>query len=593
MSEAMDPPGVQASQLKRCKTCDKETRHKLLPPARSGDQFSCFQCHNCARFMSFCNSCPAVRSGNKAYKVCENMRNHCLVHNSEEGDLSHFANKESRDNDNSVFDTAGEFDFYISEHEAEEILNHSFTKPQMTFDGFTWPDYGVDETNDYMRSEIDLYHLHNQENGGFRQACWRARYTGDVFSANNVTSTEDAKFMFYMTSLLNNNTQTMNEKLYYVFQEIIEKTGASLEDTGVCIPKNNKEAEATFLSGKRAIYNNILSPEVHVIDKHACFKLTDVISLHLAEGRDVEYTEIPHAETGRSELRLKREIHGCQAMNDILDLMKIFDEVMDTQPTYYGYFTTWSDTFLRSYIKQKMNNVWLYIITLPGGEGISKTSPYYTYCVAVGSGHLDHSAVIDWYCPQIEELMRGRKYYCGTRKKIIFARFGHVAGMGDSPEQSFTNKTMHLGTYGKIARHAGEVRADVLSDCPKCYQNRLHEMFSNPDDPANLDLCHQCCQWDLESDSNAKKKIEPPDKYPVTAHPNSPEQPFGRRVGEKYIIPVLQTYAWLVKAVVFAAFNVGQGWWTRQVMEAYLRTCGVAASVRDKIWSHWNQKPES
>ena len=49
-------------------------------------------------------------------------------------------------------------------------------------------------------------------------------------------------------------------------------------------------------------------------------------------------------------------------MDELLDVMK--DLVPVDEPTYYGWITTWSDSFLRSYVKQKLNNVWMYTITL-------------------------------------------------------------------------------------------------------------------------------------------------------------------------------------------------------------------------------------
>jgi len=44
---------------------------------------------------------------------------------------------------------------------------------------------------------------------------------------------------------------------------------------------------------------------------------------------------------------------------------------------YYAYITTWLDTFLRSYAKQKLNDVWMYTIKLIDPNH-STTSPYHT-----------------------------------------------------------------------------------------------------------------------------------------------------------------------------------------------------------------------
>ena len=79
---------------------------------------------------------------------------------------------------------------------------------------------------------------------------------------------------------------------------------------------------------------------------------------------------------------------------------------------------TWSDSFLRLYVKQKYNNVWMYTITLPDPGG-NATSPVHTYCVAVGAGALDHTSVIDWYATEVDSLMEGTDYYCAFMNKVI------------------------------------------------------------------------------------------------------------------------------------------------------------------------------
>ena len=111
---------------------------------------------------------------------------------------------------------------------------------------------------------------------------------------------------------------------------------------------------------------------------------------------------------------------------------------------FYGLMTTWSDSFLRSYVKQKMNNVWMCTITLPDPNNNS-TSPFHTYCVAVGQGNLDHTPVIEWYANEVSELMSGKEYYCAIRQKFIIAKIGVVASLADRPEKAFFIKNISLG----------------------------------------------------------------------------------------------------------------------------------------------------
>ena len=56
-------------------------------------------------------------------------------------------------------------------------------------------------------------------------------------------------------------------------------------------------------------------------------------------------------------------MHGCQAMTELIDETTTAEEL--ASDVYVMYITEWSDSFLRSYVKQRKNNVWMFTITLP------------------------------------------------------------------------------------------------------------------------------------------------------------------------------------------------------------------------------------
>ena len=94
----------------------------------------------------------------------------------------------------------------------------------------------------------------------------------------------------------------------------------------------------------------------------------------MALGRSIEFTVVPYPEFERNEqqLRIRDKIHGSEAMDELLGLMQTVHEANPAMDgSYLGYFTTWHDTFLRSYVKQRLNNVWLYIITFPESVRLS------------------------------------------------------------------------------------------------------------------------------------------------------------------------------------------------------------------------------
>ena len=225
----------------------------------------------------------------------------------------------------------------------------------------------------------------------------------------------------------------------------------------------------------------------------------------------------------------------------------------------------------------------MYTITLPDPGG-NATSPVHTYCVAVGAGALDHTSVIDWYATEVDSLMEGTDYYCAFMNKVIHVRMGVVAALADRPEKAYTLKTALLGLYGRIASWATGIVPDLLADCKVCFSKRLHCLLNDPYSKTNIPTCKDCCQWDLDSKSTSTKKVPVPTHYPTKYCPHSPEAPYGRNVSIKYLIPVPQSFPWLICAVEYAAHNVKAGVWKKGVMVDYLRTCAVATSVRDHLW---------
>jgi len=96
----------------------------------------------------------------------------------------------------------------------------------------------------------------------------------------------------------------------------------------------------------------------------------------------------------------------------------------------------------------------MYTITLSDPSRQS-TSPFHTYCVAVGSGQLDHTSIIDWYSKEVKSLMNGKTYYCSHKCHFLGVKVGVVAVLADQPEKAFMLKTSLLGS--QIASWAADV----------------------------------------------------------------------------------------------------------------------------------------
>ena len=569
-----------------CTQCTEVTEFDVDNPNVGGLGYMSLKCKICFQPVAQCNECLDVYSLN--FRKHTNIRKHMKIKHkplnaiaddqddNEVEDHSHDENNNESDEGTSTF-------LDIDYHDAIDILDESFNPIQSNFEDHKCPDFGNNKSNIYFEQDLKMYHNEGALFGGIRGVCWRSRYQLDLYDVEHIADIDDAEFMFNITELLMKNPASSNKLLYKVLSEMTERMAEDFDSANphVRIPRNDNDARKTCLEGQYGIFNNLPCPNIHTVGGHACMKIEDVIAQHMAQGRGFEFTESPPNDASDSVTRIYHEIHGCVAMDDLIYTMKSMNS--SSQPTYYGWFTTWSDSFLRSYVKQKLNNVWMYTITLPDPDR-NATSPFHTYCVAVGAGALDHTSVIDWYSKEIEVLMKGKDYYCGLRNQIVHAQLGVVAALADRPEKSFTLKTALLGVYGQIASWAAEIEPDVLADCKKCFQRRCDKVMQDRHSQSNLPPCQLCCQWDLNSKSRARTRVKVPDKYPTKCDDNSPTVPAGREMSASYIAPVRQTFSWLKEAVLFAAHNVSVGAWNKGVMEAYLRTCSIAGSVRDNIW---------
>ena len=167
--------------------------------------------------------------------------------------------------------------------------------------------------------------------------------------------------MFYLTDLIKSNTADTNSLLYKVFHQIQQMCGTNFMDLGVRLPTNSNGGHKLFGGGHHGIFNNLPAPKVFDISGHACMKIGDILTQHFADGRGFEFSETTTSN------RITDGIHGCKAMDLLIAKMKTMGDTSGNYndvECFYGWMTTWSDSFLRSYVKQKMNNVWMHTITL-------------------------------------------------------------------------------------------------------------------------------------------------------------------------------------------------------------------------------------
>ena len=91
---------------------------------------------------------------------------------------------------------------------------------------------------------------------------------------------------------------------------------------------------------------------------------------------------------------------------------------VNDKSTKHGSFILWSDGFIRSFVKQKDNNVWIMTLTIPDLDG-SATLKYHTYCVAIGKSSNDHQPVIDFYLKEVPMLTKGVSLFDPIQGKYV------------------------------------------------------------------------------------------------------------------------------------------------------------------------------
>ena len=605
----MEPPGECASGSFLCEVCDTYSQFTTTKSNVEGREYSILKCstRNCRGKLFQCDLCQKSYTHNKGNHrfIKAHMKTHQnqslpLPNESLDNNNTPTGNQElddplrmfepsqggvdppsQEDEVSTEVQNAGEFscsgsltEMDIDNRAAYEFESNTIADPQ-------YPNFGTESSDNYFGQDFKMYHKHREVGGGFRGICYRARKNTPLNEVKHISSIQDSKFMYHMTKLIKSTSGGTIFLLYQIFSEIMKRGNVSFMNSNIVVPTHKNEAERVFNHGKYGIFENLPCPPVYDVGGHACMKVEDVIAHHLALGRGLSFSQSPSLDNNSNPIRNTYRIHGSEAMTKLLEIMRDLDP--NHALYFYGYLTTWSDAFLNNFVKQKLNNVWLYTITLPDVRH-NATSPFHTYCVAVGSGYLNHTPVLDWYSEGLEPLMKGRVYYCSFRRQFIQAKFGVVAALADRPEKSFILKTALLGTFGRIASWATEIYADSLADCPKCFERRLMAILKDRHNPGELPECQNCMQFDLKSKSPAVKKLQLPEKYPTKQHEESPCPPFGRGVLETHIRPMEQNFKWLIAAMVFATWNVSTGVWNKSTMTAYLRTCAVAKSVRENVW---------
>ena len=288
--------------------------------------------------------------------------------------------------------------------------------------------------------------------GGLRGIAWRTIHQQGIYDTSHLATLNDTILLFSFMDHMIESPHRLKHGFMRCIRHLLRRVDRL--NVKVEVPTNMKTARSILLEGSYGMFGNIPHPAVHERDGHACISLKDLLKHVCAMKVPIAFTESPNSDGSANPIRITTEIHGSKAMSDLLQKLK--QRTGGKRGVYYGYMIFWSDGFLTSWVKQKDNSVWILTITFPDPAGDS-TSPFHTYCLAVGPSKLGHSSVIEYYMKEVEEIMQGFDVFFGEDNEVKTLSLGIIAYLADRPERSSILQTAHLGLYGKRSLWTGYI----------------------------------------------------------------------------------------------------------------------------------------
>ena len=403
-----------------------------------------------------------------------------------------------------------------------------------------------------------------------------------------------------MTERAQGHFMDYNKSLFDLYE--VNQSGV---DVKTRIPTSVNEMKTMVTKGAHSILKNFPAPRVFEIGNHACVSMKEVIRIMAGFGAEYEFGV--NTRTGNGNMD---GLNGTPAMKDLIDeiqqKMKDSPRVDETMrvKTSIGHMVFWSDSFLRCFIKQKDNSVWILTVTVCPPEGM-ESSHLYTYILAMGKSGEDHTPVTEHFMKEANELMEGFDFYSGKSNKIERMALGMLTWNADRPERQALTHTRKEGTYGKVSGWAVKVSEEFLPACVDCYKHLIESSLGNASGEARV--CIRCLNWSFETspirringeDTNLQVNDKPDKDYP-TKYLSPPvievgdgmnkqavevdTMPEGRTSDLKLLGPKKLNTPWVLQAIRSAYYGVRVGGWTKKNGLEFLRTCNIKTSIAESI----------
>ena len=431
--------------------------------------------------------------------------------------------------------------------------------------------------------------MESVDSGGYQGLVHRAN-VGNKEDVSGLSDRNEAQLVYMMQKILLGIKGDLKD-VFLQFQSKMHdmvNTGQTTCSTKTKFPRTGKDARRFFTDGSHSILKNFPVQEVFEVNNHACVRLKETILLAAGHRGGFDF-----AWDGR--LGIEGSSDGLNRTRAVQDLIKDIEVEMREamrkkepnrpqedielaiKATSKGYIYFWSDSFLRCFVKQKDNSVWILTVTIsPPWADINKGT--YTHVLAMGKSSEDHTPVIDYYMREARELQRGFRCYFGNSNDIRYVAFGLLLHSADRPERQGLGHTRKEGYYGKITNYAHCVSTLSFPACKECYKDQLFIILGQKSFQRN---CQKCQNWTINPEV---QDLPVPKNYPPAQDCNvSVKPPKGREPGMKKIGPIKLSSKFLIQACSFAYEMRREGKWLKDEFTDYLRTCNVNDVIIKRI----------
>ena len=475
-----------------------------------------------------------------------------------------------------------------------------------------------DENSAFMSDNVDDHDSNHSRVGGWMGLVARSSL-GDRENIDSMADAFYARTMFTLFSLLTKMSGILKIELMAFMKDLfVQLRVHEIHHTSnIHYPTTPREMRNIITEGANSIMKNFPAPRVFEIDEHACVDLKEVILIHAGFGAVFNFgVDRRFGKSHSSECDDIRTntmgLNGTKAMSDLIeDVISAMDRAGVKKElrvkTSIGYLIFWSDSFLRCFIKQKENSVWILTVTICPPED-KKSCKQYTHVLAIGRSNANHTTVAEHYMQQASELMKGFDCYFGNTNRIERVSLGMLVWNADRPENQCLTHTLKEGDYGKITSYAVKVSEDLFPSCIRCFIASIREIKDH-NNASRSHTCNKCCNWSFATNPSVMedgqiKELQENDRTdknfpkhffdnpfdPSKAFNNEDLEEFtmepeleGRESGSKYLRYKKQTTEWMLQAVRTGYFGVRVCNWGKAQAEEFLRTCNINYATALKV----------